>query len=180
MAGRRHEGRGKRESRGRQRKELFVTEGSGERGGRSRGGGETEDQGISGGTGVREKRLVCSHDMTDVLPGTVQSCMLVYPCPSWPGTNKHRHRDNGRDRRDAGSVRSVVGTEDRGDEGGGVGEGAETSGQRRGNMTGEEKQGSHGRGEPGQRGRGRWEKGNGAMIVPRREEKEVQNGRGEG
>ena len=52
-----------------------MTEGSGERGGRSGGGGETEEQRRSGGTGGREKRLVCSHDMTDVLPGTVQACM---------------------------------------------------------------------------------------------------------
>ena len=98
-----------------------MTEGSGERGGRSGGGGETEDQGRSGGTGGREKRLVCSHDMTDVLLGTVQACMrntntnthtrsqpvlalLVYPAPSWPGTNKHRPRDGGREMREAGSV----------------------------------------------------------------------------
>lgn len=154
MTGSRNEGRGKREDTGRQREEWFVTEGSGERGGRSGGGGETEDQGRSGGTGGREKRLVCSHDMTDVLPGTVQACMhntntnthtrsqpvlalLVYPAPSWPGTNKHRPRDGGREMREAGSVRSVVGTEGRGNgEGGRVGEGAETSGQGRGRMTG--------------------------------------------
>ena len=88
MTGSRNEGRGKRESRGRQREEWFVTEGSGERGGRSGGGGETEDQGRSGGTGGREKRLVCSHDMTDVLPGTVQACMHNTK------TNTHTHDPN--------------------------------------------------------------------------------------
>lgn len=110
---------------------MVCDVGAGGEGREKQGGGETEDQGRKGGTGGRERRLVCSHGTSDVLPGTVQACMhntntntntrsqpvfgwLVYSCPFCPGTNKHHPRDGGRERREAGRERSVVGTEGRG------------------------------------------------------------------